>query len=266
MKRLIVLLAFIAMAAGIAADTAARAEEGEALSDTSGISTKREVKSAISVWEAYIEAVREGDREKARGYWSEETRRRYPAFDWQMPYFDTAVELASRGDLTMADVAEHEDYIELHIASPSKEFTYYLIREQGGWRLANPIELFTKGWLTRETESFVCHYKEGKGPTTRQCAELDKFYEETCSYLGLTLDRKIDYYRCDSVQEVGTLFGMEPTVGRGHMLNYVIAATQWTSYHEVVHVLQGQMCREHPTSLIMEGAACYFGGTSLISR
>jgi len=244
----------------------ALAEEAEASLDTIKISMNRRLQNAISVWEDYIEAVREGDREKAKRYWSKKTRRRYPAFDWQMPFFDKAVDLVSNNYLAVVDLKEHEDHIQLLIASPRKEFTYYLIRERRRTLLANSIEVFTKGWQKKGAKSFVCHYTKGNGPTPLQTKKLDEFYKETSSYLDLSLDRKIDYYKCESAKEVGKVFGMPPAVGRGSMLHYAIAATSWRSFHEVVHVLLGQISRKKPTSLILEGAACYFGGTSLATR
>ncbi len=244
----------------------ALAEEAEVTLDTIKVSINRRLQNAISVWEDYIEAVKEGDREKAKKYWSKETRRRYPAFDVEMPFFDKAVDLVSNNYLTIVDSEEHEDHIQLYIASPGREFTYYLIQEQRRTLLASPIEVLTKGWRKKETKYFVCHYTEGNAPTPLQTRGLDEFYEELSSYLDLSLERKIDYYNCDSTKEVGQFFGMAPAVGRGHILNYAVAATSWRSFHEVVHVLLGQICRKQPTSLIIEGSACYFGGTSLVTR
>ena len=95
MKYLIIMVAvaaFIATAVNAESDVSVRFEEAEASPNAIGAWTKEEIRDAVSVWEDYIEAVRNGDREKAMGYWSEETRRRYPAFDFQMPDFDMLVE------------------------------------------------------------------------------------------------------------------------------------------------------------------------------
>jgi tetratricopeptide (TPR) repeat protein len=244
----------------------ALAEEAQASLDTVKISMNKNLQDAISVWKDYIEALREGDREKARGCWSTKTRRRYPHFDWQMPFFDEAVDRARNNHLAVADLEEHGDHIQLFIASPTKELTYHLIREQRRMRLANSIEVFTKGWRKTGTKSFVCHYTKGNGPTPLQVRRLDEFYEELSSYLDISLARKIDYYKCGSSKEVGTIFGMPPAVGRGSDLHCAIAATSWRSFHEVVHVLLGQISRKKPTSLVIEGSACCFGGTSIITR
>ncbi len=242
------------------------AEEAEASLDTIKISMNKRLQDAISVWEDYADAVGKGDREKARGYWSKKTRQRYPFFDWQMPFFDKAVDLVSNNYLAIVDLKEHEDHIQLLIASPRREFTYHLIQERRKTLLANSIEVFTKGWRKKETESFVCHYKKANEPTPLQTRKLDEFYKELSSYLDLSLERKIDYYKCDSAKEVGKIFGMPPAVGRGSELHCAIAAASWHSFHEVVHVLLGQICRKKPASLVIEGSACYFGGTSVITE
>ncbi|UCG52429.1 MAG: tetratricopeptide repeat protein [Candidatus Latescibacterota bacterium] len=244
----------------------ALAEHAEASLDTIKISMNRRLRNAISVWEDYMEAVREGDKEKARRYWSKNTRRRYPSFDWQLPFFDEAVDLVRNQHLAVVNLKEHEDHIELLVASPRREFTYHLIRERRKTLLTNPIEVFTKGWRKKETKSFVCHYTKGNGPTPLQIKKLDEFYKELSAYLGLSLEKKIDYYKCDSVKEVSKVFGMPPAVGRGSTIHRAIAAMSWGSFHEVVHVLLGQICRKKPNSLVIEGSACYFGGTSVITK
>jgi hypothetical protein len=244
----------------------ALAEETEASLDTIEMSMSTRLQNAISVWEGYVQAVRENDREKAERNWSKEARQRYRAFDWQMPDFEKAVDLVSNNYLAIADLKEQEDYIELLIASPGRKSTYYLIRERGSTLLANPVEVLTRGWQKRETKNFVCHYRKGYGPSPLQLRRLDKFYREISLHLDVTLDRKIDYYKCDSPEEVGKLLGMAPATGLGYYPNCVVTAMGWSSFHEVVHVLLGQTCRKQPVSLILEGAACYFGGSNTVTR
>jgi hypothetical protein len=183
-----------------------------------------------------------------------------------MPFFEEAVDLVSNNYLVITDLKENEDHIQLLIASPRKEFTYHVIRERRRTLLANPIEVFTKDWQKKGTKSFVCHYTKGNEPTPLQIRRMDEFYKELSSYLDLSLEIRIDYYKCDSAKEVGKIFGMPPAVGRGSKLHYAIAAMSWRSFHEVVHVLLGQVSRKKPTSLILEGAACCFGGTSIATR
>jgi hypothetical protein len=260
MKQAITILVFILMA------TATVAEQTADSSDTTKPPMNRRLQAAVSVWEDYVEALKAGDREKAEGFWSKRTKRRYRAFDWQLPDFEKAVDLARNDRMEIADVIEHKDHIELRARSSRSTYTYHLIRERGRTLLANPIEVFTTGWEKRETKYFVLHYANGNGPTPVQLEDLDEFYEEMSSRLTLTLEPRIDYYKCDSGKDVGKLFGMRPATGRSHYKNHVVAATRWTSFHEVAHVFFGQLCRKQPVSLILEGAACCYGGTSLMSK
>lgn len=251
MKSLIIILALIMTATSTGTDSS---------------SVDQMLRQAVTVWEDYIEAVRAGDRERAIGYWSEGTRRRYPFFDWQMPYFGEAVDIVRNTGLEITDIRKHEDHIELAVASSDREYTYYLIRERGRTLLANPVEVLTRGWERKEKKNLVLHYRKGSGPTPLQFGMLDRFCSETSSSLGLPVERKIDYYKCDSSGEVGRLFGQAPAVGLGHHLHYAVAAVSWSSFHEVVHVLLGQVSRKKPTSLILEGSACWLGGTGLVTR
>jgi len=260
LKQWVIIVAFIVVAA-------ATVEETETALHSNEVSTGGKARSAISAWESYIAAVRAGDREEAKKYWSREARRpEYRVFDWQMPDFEKAVDLVRDNNLEIAEVEEYEDHVRLLVDSPKKEYVYYVIQKEGEAFLANPVEVLTMGWQTEETRHFVCHFENGEGPTSDEIRNLDEFYSGTSSYLDINVDRKIDYYKCSSREEVGELFGLGPATGRAYYLNHAVAATKWTSFHEVVHVILGQTCGKQPTSLILEGAACYFGGTSLVTR
>jgi hypothetical protein len=240
------------------------AEKAEAALDTIGIMPDRETQEAMSVWEEYMKAVGEGDREKAREYWSEETTRRYRAFDWMLPAdFEKAIDFARDNYLALTDVQKHEDYTRLSFVYSRRKLTYYVVPQKGRSVLANPVDVFSRGWRKKETKTLVCHYEKGSEPSPLQLKRLDEFCRKISSDLNVTLDRKIDYYKCDSWEEVGQLFGYGPATGRAKIENYAVAAVYWTSFHEIAHVFLGQISREWPSSFIMEGAACYFGGGSL---
>jgi len=240
-------------------------EKAKVLLSTLEILLNDRIKAAIRTWREYIESVKEGSRDKAIHYWSEATRRRYPAFDWQMPKFQEAVEFVNNNYMAITELKEKDSYIELQITSPKKHFTYYLHPERGRMVLVNPITVFTKGWAKKETEHFIFHYKKGEEPHEFCLKKLDEIYKELSLLFGVSLPGKIDYYRCEW-KEVGKLFAMEPAIGRAHIINYTIAATRWSLFHEVVHILLGQLCEKQPVSLILEGAACCFGGTGLITK
>jgi hypothetical protein len=244
-----------------------------ALDNDTEPTVSQRTQSAIAVWHDYQNALIEGDEEKARACWTE-TARRYPVFNWHMR-FDQAVASARHDSLEISDVNNRGRYVELHITSPHWKHTawggppgrtcYVVPKPQA--LLAAPFEILTDGWHVRETQHFVCHYPKDARLTDDQARALDEFYSETSSRLGIGLDRHIDYFMCgDSLELVGELLGSGPATGRAGIENRVVTAVGWTSFHEVVHVLIGQTCRKQPYSVLLEGAACYFGGGGLMTR
>jgi hypothetical protein len=195
--------------------------------------------AAVSVWEGYIAALKAGDEEKAKGFWSENSRTRYRVFDWQLPDFEQAVDLARNDRFEIEGISDNKDSIELRVRWSNKVHTYYLVEEQNNIYLANPIDVLTSGWEKKDTAHFVLHFESGNEPTRGQIEELEGCYKYLSSLLSLTLVPNIDYYKCASGKEVGALFGMAPALGRGHIMNNVVGATRWTSFHEVTHLFFG---------------------------
>jgi hypothetical protein len=235
-------------------------------------SVNQRTQNAIAVWQDYQSALRDGNEEKARACWTESARR-YPAFDFNM-YFHQAVAAAREDSLEIAEVKDHGTYIALHVTSPHWQETawsgppgrtYYVVHAPQAL-LANPVEVLIDGWQARTTRHFVCHYPKGARLTDDQAKELEELYSETTSRLGIGLDHRIDYFMCDSIKTVGALMASGPAAGRAGIENWIVAALGWKSFHEVVHVLIGQTSRRQPDSPVFEGAACFFGGATLITR
>ncbi len=231
------------------------------------------IQRAIVVWQEYLTALRDGDESKAKACWTEKTLQ-YPVTDWQMGDFDRAVAIAREDSLVVSDVKEGDGHVSLLITSPGRESTrwsgspdrtYYVI-EAPEPLLANPFEILTAGWRESRTAHVVCHYPTDSAPTDDQLRNLEEFHSRTAALLDIESDRPIEYFYCDSDTLVGALFGAGPATARGASSIRVVAAVRWTSFHEVVHILFGQICRKQPVSAIMEGAACYFGGATMITR
>ncbi len=241
---------------------AARASAG---ADTLALAMSQRLREAVAVCGDYLDALRADDEAKALGCWSRGARRGSDDY-WQLADFAAAVDLARRDHATIAGATERGDVVELRVVAGRHELTYHVVREAGRARLANPADLLTRGWQRTETRHLVCHYRKGDGPTPLDLARL----EESCAAIAAAWDLppgpKIDYYKCESEVEVGRLFGVEPAVGRGNSRAHAVSAVLWGSFHELAHVLVGRTSRREPTSLILEGAACHWGGTSLITR
>ena len=263
MSRQLVLISILATSLVCTASVAASGAD----SNLTEASANPEIQRAVSVWQGYVAALKDGDREKAMGYWSPEARQ-HAVFDWQMPDFDQAVALARSDSLVLRDAKEHEVYTQLLVTALGDDYTYYVVPTQTGAVFANPVEVLTRGWLRKDTPQLIFHYPAGNEPTDDQIATLQEFCSTESAELGVPLSpgRPLDYYKCDSPKQVGDLFGERPAAGRAYIRNGAVAATSWMAFHEIVHVLIGQTCREQPSSVLLEGAACYWGGTSSVTR
>lgn len=226
---------------------------------------------AIAVWQEYRSALQDGDEQKARACWTEAAQR-YHTFDFNWR-FDQAVASARQDSLEIADAKDCGRYVVLHVTSPrwsasawtrTAGRTWYVVSEPEAL-LANPIEVLTDGWQEEKTRHFVLHYAKKGQLTHQQAARLEQFYHEASSCLDVGLDRRIDYFMCDSAKTVGGLLASGPFAGLSNGEALIVAAMGWSSFHEVTHVLLDQICAKQPDSPIFEGAACWLGGTGLIT-
>lgn len=98
---------------------------------------------------------------------------------------------------------------------------------------------------TFETEHYLLHYGAGT-PAERDIEKIAALQEgcfsHICAVLGLTPDFKIEYFLCDSPEEVGRICGDdEPCNGFADLPSRIYAvyndAVQCVGFHEDAHLI-----------------------------
>jgi hypothetical protein len=234
--------------------------------------------NAKTCFDSYVKALQQGSIEEAKTFWNREEVKRYRKFDWQWSL------LTARGfnpafiGYKITETEEKDNYIVLHVewfyregkAGPLQKDVRYFIQEDGRTVGANPIFIFTRGWHRENSRYFVYHYKnKSEEPLDDLLKRMDDFYEKTVDFLQVDFGEKIDYYKCDSTQEVGSLFNLEPSLARSQVVNRVVASIQNFVPHEIVHVLSYRLFPPEgsriPPVMLNEGLSYYLGGASFFS-
>jgi hypothetical protein len=234
--------------------------------------------SAEQSFEAYVEALQQGRKQEARSFWNTEETERYKAYDWQWSYLTYRMLDPRHLNYKITKTEATEDYAVLEVewyyregkAGPIQEDVRYFVRQEGRMVGANPIFVYARDWLEEESKHFVYHYKrEADKPTGALLEKMDQFCEKTVDLLEVSYQDKIDYFKCDSIEEIGRLFGMEPSLARSQPINGVVASIQRFVPHEIVHIISHRLLptgeKTVPPEYLSEGLAYYLGGASFFS-
>ncbi|MGB7063417.1 MAG: glucodextranase DOMON-like domain-containing protein [Candidatus Zixiibacteriota bacterium] len=236
------------------------------------------VDGAKECFEAYIRALQQGSAEEAARFWNRQEVQRYKKYDWQWEYlaFRRLDPRHLNYRITSAD--EGEGYVVLEVewfyrdgkAGRLQKDLRYFIDEDDRMVGANPIFVHTRGWFQRESQHFVYYYKDRRDePTIGLLSQMDQFYEELVETLQVDYQDRIDYYKCSSTEEVGRLFGLEPSLARSQTVNGVVASIQKFVPHEIVHIIAYRILprdeQRIPTEYLSEGLAYHLGGASFFS-
>jgi hypothetical protein len=227
---------------------------------------------------SYIKALQEGWEEEAKGFWNEEERRRYRAYDWQWEYLTYRMldprhlnyRIVNRKELDDCVVLEVEWYYRDGKAGPLQTDMRYFVEEDGKMMGANPIFVHTKDWHQKKSKHFLYRYKNKQDkPSSPLLEKMDRFYEKTVDLLVVDFQDRIEYLKCDSPEEVGLLFGLEPSPARSQIFNRVAASVREFVPHEIVHIISYQLLpREEkgiPPQYLNEGLSYWLGGASFFS-
>jgi hypothetical protein len=233
---------------------------------------------AVECFESYVRALQQGSDQQAREYWNREELERYQVYDWewatlafrdidlrQLNYKITSVK--DQGGFVVLEVVW---YYREGKAGPLQTDNRYFIQQDGKTVGANPIWVYTQGWLRKDSKHFTYHYPTSeKEPERALLDEMDRFYERVADLLYTEYAGRIDYYRCDSIEEVGKLFSAEASLARSLPADRVIASITRSAPHEVVHVVAYTILppgeRRVPPEYLSEGLAYYLGGASFFS-
>lgn len=118
------------------------------------------------------------------------------------------------------------------------------------------------------TDHYVFHYGDGTKAAediTEIAAHQEKCFRYICSVLNTEPNFKIQYYLCDSPEEVGRMFGdNEACNGLADTPDKVYATyndkIQCIGFHEDAHIIASTM-NSPPCSAIKEGLSMYFDRT-----
>ena len=116
-----------------------------------------------------------------------------------------------------------------------------------------------------ESEHYIFHYNAGT-KAERDIAEIaalqESCFSHICAVLGVTPDFKIEYFLCDSPEEVGHIYGNDfPCNGFADLPNRIYAvyndAVQCVGFHEDAHLIS--FVHNRPICpAVTEGLAMYF--------
>lgn len=123
-------------------------------------------------------------------------------------------------------------------------------------------------WTFLESENYIFHYKE-KSYTELKIYEIiihqEKCFQEICEKLDVNFDNKIEYFLCDTPEEVGEIYGdNEPCNGFASMPNRIYAVynekIKCIGYHEDAHIISYNTISKPFHNFLQEGLAMYFDG------
>jgi hypothetical protein len=234
--------------------------------------------SAKTTFDSYVKALQNNSIDEAKTFWNSEEVKRYRTFDWQWGL------LMSRGfnpvfiNYKVTTAAEKDGYIVLQVewfyregkAGLLQQDARYFIQENGRIVGANPIFVLTRGWHQKSSRHFIYHYNDQLDePSGYLLRSMDDSYEKTADFLQVDFRKKIDYYKCDSTQEVGSLFNLEPSLARSQVVDQVVASIQNFVPHEIVHVISYRLFplegTRIPPVMLNEGLSYWLGGASFFS-
>ncbi|WIV11535.1 hypothetical protein [Proteiniborus sp. MB09-C3] len=124
-------------------------------------------------------------------------------------------------------------------------------------------------WNIRESEHYIFHYHGGshaEQDIIRIIETQENCFEYICEVLDVKLDKKLNYYLCNSPVEVGEFYGdNEPGNGFARMPDEIYAVynkdIKCIGYHEDAHIISYNTLAKPPQNFIREGLAMFFDKT-----
>jgi hypothetical protein len=148
---------------------------------------------------------------------------------------------------------------------------FYLVWEDSSWLLVNPIDVLTRDWGRYETGGVVFVYPEETDIENhvQEMLSLDERYQSMCKAMDFSPGKKIEYYKASSPEECGRLltqgaFNGLAAVTYADSIEWFKIAVSTTFYnpHEVMHIVALSSGVPYSNSLLSEGLAVAYGGTT----
>jgi hypothetical protein len=121
-------------------------------------------------------------------------------------------------------------------------------------------------WKQRETPHYRFNYQNGT-TAERDIEKIAEYqencYECICDFLQVRMDRRIEYYLCESPVTVGELYGdNDPCNGFAREPAEIVAVyndnVKCIGYHEDAHIISYNTLSKPKQNFIREGLAMYF--------
>jgi len=145
----------------------------------------------------------------------------------------------------------------------SSKMHFYVIRQDDGFVLINPVDLLPRTWRTHDEGLCRFHY-----PDTLSSADADmamRFMDARCReiarYMGSDSTQKTDVYVADSAKMVGELILFPPSGGYCVAERRLVISPTFVNPHEFVHFLTAPHGYPFVNGPIEEGIAVALGGT-----
>jgi hypothetical protein len=235
-------------------------------------------KQAVQCFQSYVKALQQGSEQLAREFWNQDELERYQAYDWQWASLAFRRLDPRQLNYKITGAREEGDFVVLDVVwyyregkgGPLQTDHRYFIQQDDKTVGANAIWVYTRDWLRKYSKHFTYHYPTAdEEPEQALLDQMDGFYERVADLLYPEYAGRIDYYRCDSIQEVGRFFSAEASLARSLPADRVIASITRFAPHEVVHVIAYAILPPEgpkvPPEYLSEGLAYYLGGASFFS-
>ena len=124
-------------------------------------------------------------------------------------------------------------------------------------------------WKIKESEHYIFHYRQNsyaEKDIINIIETQENCYDYICEILDVKLDKKLNYFLCNSPVEVGELYGdNEPCNGFARMPDRIYAVynedIKCIGYHEDAHMISYNTLSRPSQNFIREGLAMFFDKT-----
>ena len=248
------------------------------------------IKEARQFMAAYTTALRSGDEQNIKSFWSKQSVERQ-GFDFMHLWIGSAISISEwQGFLdstdyvyTISDVQNIEEYVLINGAwkKPGQRnedetdavhpMQFYLIQEDERWVLMNPIDIIPHKWKRYETDCFIFIYPPNISINNHlaEMEQLDAECKSMCAALDLTLEKKIEYFKALTPRQCGQLLLQPPANGYAASSFHdkfqwynVAVSTTFYNPHEVMHLLSALAGLPYVNAAFCEGIAVAYGGTT----
>jgi hypothetical protein len=226
-------------------------------------------KSVKKLWESFLFFISNDDFKSAEECWSESARR-FVKYDfsklknffkqWQSISVLTIKQWNNVGVIVIKLSNDEGSQALKRYGFMYEKNRVFLIGVSSALR-----ERLTRYWEKRESECFIYRFKKSDVIKEQDVLKQDEFCKGACRFLEIKLDRKVEYFKCSSDEEVRKISGVKfydhsaqaTTTGVTDPLSVSIISTKTFDPHEVTHAISTWL-DGRPPDILREGIADAF--------